>query len=609
MIKRKKLLTNIAISLLVSGFLSGLFIGGYFAKSQFKVADRLFLPSKTTGQVLIVAIDNKSISKIGQWPWPRKVIALLIDSLGSLEPSIIGVDINFSEESQFGKADDEALADALSSNNVVLPKEASSLSKIKIDDKVYFRADNLISPIDVLAKQAISFGHVNVFPDNDGIIRNIPNYFNWDGQRLNSFATTLVKESGIILKTLQPNEPMLKVNFIGPSSAIKYISAVDVIDKNVEASEIKDKIIIIGATSADLHDTQTTPTSRSRPMPGAEIHANAIETIISGKYIFPVSDTWTLFVIFLMSFLALAIVLKIRRLSLLIFFAGISLISYNLISLLAFEYGKIFNLIYPNLAFVLSFIASTLFQYFSEGKEKDFLRRSFQQYLSPSVIDQIIDNPDKLKLGGDKKDLTIFFSDIRGFTTLTEATSAEELVSFLNRYFTAVTEVILKNKGVVDKFIGDAVMAFWGAPNELDNHALWACRASLEIKAKLVEFQKEWKEKGINFNIGIGINSGEVIVGNMGSDQRFDYTVIGDNVNVASRLEGLNKQFSTNIIVSLATLKKLAKSAINKVEILEPKEWDKFDIKIEGNIQFLARCLGEVMVKGKTKPILIFELS
>lgn len=220
-----------------------------------------------------------------------------------------------------------------------------------------------------------------------------------------------------------------------------------------------------------------------------------------------------------------------------------------------------------------------------EKEEKQKLRGAFQQYVSASVVEEITKNPEKLKLGGEKKVLSVFFSDIRGFTTLSEKMTPEQLVAFLNEYLTAMTDIIMVEKGLVDKYIGDAIMAFWGAPIDNPTHAIDACTSAIKMKKKMIEISNDFKKKGLpEIKIGMGINTGDMVVGNMGSTNRFDYTVIGDNVNLASRLESLTKQYHAGINISQST----------------------YDmIKDKG---FAARELDLVAVKGKTKPIRIYEL-
>ena len=226
------------------------------------------------------------------------------------------------------------------------------------------------------------------------------------------------------------------------------------------------------------------------------------------------------------------------------------------------------------------------YYYLSEKKSRKKVIGAFEKYVSKEVVKEILDDPEKLKLGGERRTITIFFSDIRGFTTISEKLSPEELVKLLNEYLTEMTNIILTHNGVVDKYMGDAIMAFWNAPLDQPKHAELTCSTALEMEKKLKQLQKEWNARGVPpLEIGVGINTGPAVVGNMGSYERFDYTAMGDTVNLGSRLEGLNKQYGTRIIISETT-----KSAVEK----KP---------------FLVRKLDKVMVKGKKEPITIYELS
>ncbi|MEW6040639.1 MAG: adenylate/guanylate cyclase domain-containing protein, partial [Elusimicrobiota bacterium] len=238
----------------------------------------------------------------------------------------------------------------------------------------------------------------------------------------------------------------------------------------------------------------------------------------------------------------------------------------------------------PGLSIILSFSGVMGYRLLTEEKEKRWIKKTFSYYLSPTVIDELAGNPDKLRLGGERKILTVLFSDIRNFTTISEKLNPEEVVGILNEYLSAMTDIVFKHSGTLDKFIGDAIMAFWGAPIYSEDHAEKAVECALEMIDKLKELQEEWKRQNKPIiDIGIGINTGEMVVGNLGSHQRMDYTVIGDNVNLGSRLEGLNKQYATHIIISEATN-----------EAIKHK--------------FKSKSLGQVSVKGKEKPVTIFEL-
>ena len=242
------------------------------------------------------------------------------------------------------------------------------------------------------------------------------------------------------------------------------------------------------------------------------------------------------------------------------------------------------NIIYPALTMITIYLGITVYRYITEEREKKKIRGAFQYYLTASVINEMLKDPSKLKLGGDKKDLTVSFSDIRGFTTISEKLTPEELVHLLNEYLTAMTNVVFQYDGLLDKYMGDAVMAVFGAPLDQPDHALRACRTALGMMEELKKLQKKWAEEGKPvLDIGIGINSGDMVVGNMGSDMRFDYTVVGDMVNLGSRLEGTNKEYGTNIVIS---------------------EYTYNDVKDV----FFCRELDSVIVKGKKLPVKIYEL-
>jgi adenylate cyclase len=242
------------------------------------------------------------------------------------------------------------------------------------------------------------------------------------------------------------------------------------------------------------------------------------------------------------------------------------------------------NLIYPVLTMMTIYLGITVYRYVTEEREKKKVRGAFQYYLTASVVNEILKDPTKLKLGGDKKVLTVMFSDIRGFTSISEKLGPEELVHLLNEYLTAMTDMVFKYDGLLDKYIGDAIMAVFGAPLDQPDHALRACRTGIGMMSELRRLRERWAAEGRpDINIGIGINTGDMVVGNMGSQMRFDYTVMGDSVNLASRLEGTNKEYGTNIIISEFTYE-----------------------SVKGDL--FCRELDAVRVKGKELPVRIFEL-
>ena len=246
--------------------------------------------------------------------------------------------------------------------------------------------------------------------------------------------------------------------------------------------------------------------------------------------------------------------------------------------------GIVLDLFFPFFFGMLVYLVNIIYNFLAFDAERKKVRRAFEFYLSPEYIEQVADDPDKLKLGGETKELTIFFSDIRSFSSIAEKMSPQKLVSLLNEYFTAMTDIIMASGGVVDKYIGDAIMAFWGAPIEDKNHTTQAVKSSIQMTNKLIELNKSWQDKGFpEIKIGMGLNTAPVVVGNIGSERRFNYTVMGDGVNLASRLEGLTKYYGSKIIVSEDTFKKVEKN-------------------------FCFRQLDLVMVKGKQQPVKIFEV-
>ena len=530
---------------------------GSFDAWQDKLLDRFFVTHAPPNDLLILAIDDESIHTIGNWPWRRAVFA---DTLVRLSGArVIGIDVAFTESSLYGVVDDEALARALTAlgSKVVIP--------VQFDD----RGGKVTLPDPRFKNAPLAF--VNVRLDSDGIVRTIAT----ERGEYESFAK---KISGVA-----DTPEVFRINYLGPTKTIPSIPFVDVYQGKIPASVFKDKTIFIGVTTNDLHDIIGTPFG---VMPGIEIHANAVATIQNGNYLKDVSRGLAFLLIFLAALLPYAAVQYIKRFSLLIAAFVVLVAATFLGAIIAFGSDVIIPVLYLVLAEVLSGGTLVALQYFTESKEKKFIRKTFSFYLMPEVIDEIIKDPEKLRLGGEKRKVTIFFSDIRGFTTISEKMSAEALTHFINEYLTAMTDIVMEHKGLVDKYIGDAVMAFWGAPIENKDQAKDACRAVLKMSAKLKELNKKWASEGVPaIGIGAGINTGDVVVGNMGSEKRFNYTIMGDEVNFGSRLEGLNKAYGTQCIVSESTAK-----------------------EISGDSAFLLRELDLVTVKGKNEPKKIFEL-
>ncbi len=453
------------------------------------------------------------------------------------------------------------------------------------------------------APNALS-GYFNAFPDaEDGTVRRVHLVMRYQDRFFPSLDLQIlrayyghppikmnVNEGGIdsielgekVLKT--DSDGSIMVNYKGPGFTFPHFSVYDIINHKIPKDQLKNKVVLLGASEVGVFDLRTTPVGVD--FPGVEVHTNLLDNILKDEYYFR-SDLvhFITFILIIVIGLVFGIVLpKLSALPGLLFtfaFLGI----YTTINLWSLEENKQWaSFIYIIGMIVLNWFAIIMYRYFSEEKDKRFIKGAFQQYLSPEVINRLVNNPDLLKLGGEKKELTAFFSDIQGFSTVSEALTPEELVELLNEYLTAMTDIIMKYGGTVDKFEGDAVIAFFGAPISYSDHALRACQASLEMQEKMVEMRKNWREQGKHeLYIRIGLNTGDMVVGNMGSAYRMDYTMMGDSVNLAARLEGVNKQYKTFSMISEFTYQQVKE----EVEVRE---------------------LDMIRVVGKNKPVRIYEL-
>ncbi len=550
-------LIGLIVALAVGALVSLAYFYGSFDAWQDKLLDRFFVTRAPPNDLLILAIDDESIHAIGNWPWRREVFAQTLSRLSGARA--VGVDVAFAEGSLYGPADDAALLAALKTfkEKVVLP--------VQFDD----RGGKVTLPYSLFEDIPAAF--VNVRLDSDGIVRTVAT-MRGDYE---SFAKKIARVSDV--------PGVFRINYAGHAKTIPTIPFVDVSQGKILASVFKNKTVFIGVTANDLHDTIGTPLG---VMPGVEVHANAVATIQSGAYLKDAPRGAAIPLILLAVLLPYAAIRFIKRFSLLIGAFAVVLAVLIFSALVAFSSGMIIPVLYLLFAEILSGGVLVAFQYFTESKEKKFIRTTFSFYLMPEVIDEILKDPEKLRLGGEKRKVTIFFSDIRGFTAISENMPAEALTKFINEYLTAMTDIVMEHNGLVDKYIGDAVMAFWGAPIENKEQAKDACRAVLAMSAKLKELNAKWAAEGVpSIGIGVGLNTGEVVVGNMGSEKRFNYTIMGDEVNFGSRLEGLNKAYGTQCIVSESTARELS-----------------------GDPLFTLRKLDLVTVKGKKEPKKLFEL-
>ena len=457
--------------------------------------------------------------------------------------------------------------------------------------------------LEILSEVSRGSGYFNMIPDPDGVVRWMPMIIKcgqeiysplslqtlWHSldrpqmmARVAAYGVEGVKVGTRFIPTDESGQML--INYLGPAKTFPHYSISDILARKTPAGAFKDKIVLVGATAIGIYDLRNTPFSAVYP--GVEIHATVIDNILQNRFIH--KPKWTRIydglAILILGCLIGFVTPRLGAIKAMAFALGLLVIHYFLTQWLFSHYRLWVNIVYPLLTGVLVYTALTVYHYITEERERKKIKGAFVQYVSGPVVEQMLKHPDKLKLGGDKRDISVLFSDIRGFTTISEGLTPEGLTHLLNEYLTAMTDVVFKYDGTLDKYMGDAVMAFYGAPLDQPDHPFRACNTALDWMEELGKLNVKWGQEGKKpLDIGVGINTGPMMVGNMGSNQRFDYTVMGDNVNLGSRLEGANKNYQTNIIISEFTYERVKD-------------------------QFVCMELDSVKVKGKTLPVRIFQL-
>jgi adenylate cyclase len=580
-------------------------------------------PITPTPSVVIVAIDNKSVKEIGRWPWSREIIGKLIKGMADYGVKVTALDVVFSETQN--PASDTALAESivLSGNviagyffrnemhpidpEILAQVQSSKIRQLQIDPDVtsvpLIEYANMDANIALIGQGALAYGFFNVISDSDGLFRKLPlimlykgdvypsmvlqalKYFTLETAHV-SIGKSGVRAIGLGKYSIPSNqEGELSVNYYGPGGSIKTYSAVDIIKKRLSPDALHGTLAFVGFTEMGIYDVRPTPFDSI--LPGVEIHATVAANTLEQRFIIHNSSTILMerITLFLLPF-ALALLLGLAPSASIGVLAGSGLsVLYLAVNYLLYsKYLLDLSVLSPLMALGLTTVGSEVYRSLVVDRKGRYMKKAFSNYVSADLVAQIMKNPDSLKLGGEKREISILFSDIRGFTSLSENLSPEALVQVLNEYLNPMTQIVLEEKGTLDKYIGDAIMAIYNAPLDVTDHAGHACRSALKMMEKLAELNRSFVERGIQtIDIGIGINTGDAVVGNMGAAMRFDYTAIGDNVNLASRLEGLNKMYGTHIIVSEST-KLLA----------------------GGDLPF--REIDVVAVKGKQQPVSIYEL-
>lgn len=608
---KNKLVANFLVSLVVT-LLVALILGiGVFDTIANRLADSLYNRNETSEEIIIVAVDEKSTSpeQFGRFSqWSRDRFTETIRNIEKDNPKALGIDFLFSTYTE-NIFPEEILEfnreiEQLSSKSEQLEEHESFLANHKnvfnnpIDQRladelslhenivlmadVNFEGNSVVLPIYKFIETTTP-GIVKTYLDDDGILRKSIAYFNFgNGEIYDNFSVALVKKylGKEALELLLEGDSLI-VNYFGDPYSYQMISFADVANSNFDEGLFRDKIVLVGITdSRQIHDEQYTPRSNATPMPGIEFRANEIQTILEGKFLANQSKISQIVTIALIS-LGLTVVLSYLGIILSLLVTAAVIILYILAAHVMYRRGLIINMIYPFIAIVLSYVGSWVYKYFIADRKKRDMTNAFGRYVSKELVQQISENPDQVKLGGENREISVFFSDIKNSTTLSEKIPIEQWVAQINEYFTVMENVLMQSGGTLDKYEGDAIMGFWNAPITQENHVDRAYICALTMKAALANLHQKWqKEDKPLLEFRIGINTGPAIVGNFGSENRLDYTVMGDTINTASRLESsANKAYGTQLCV--------ANGHSDKV---------------------ILRELDNVLLPGKKETVQIFEL-
>ncbi|NWH03458.1 CHASE2 domain-containing protein [Desulfobacter latus] len=600
--------------------------------------------------VVIVDIDEYSLENVGQWPWPRYRLALLLKKLQMAGALAVGNDILFGEKDHTSPAVLKAalkkdlkvdleftgLPNQLMDNDTLLANVLET-GPFVLGYSFYFREDrggsrpgkvpplnftqvsapgagpahaSLISairaipPLSVLMDKGTGAGFMNALTDVDGVVRRVPLVISWQDKLYPhlSLATILkafegripdpviqVGSGGVeslvignLMVPLEADGAML-INYKGPSYQFPYVSAGRVLEDKVSPDTFKNKIVLIGSSAAGLMDQRTSPLDDV--FPGIEVNATIIHNILTQSSVSRPDWVPGLELAGILVWGVLTSIIGSTEGRLILPITGLLAGLAWYASIWGLESRQIWiSPFFSLLVMGCNFSFLNLFRFWLSERKRRFYRSAFSRYVSKTVVDEIARSPEKLSLEGQEKEISIMFSDIRGFTSLSEKLSPTRITNLLHDYFTPVTRGIIKNKGTLDKFIGDAVMCFWNAPLDVKNHQDLAVKTGLEMLESVKELNKEFiKKYGIEIAIGIGIHTGQCRVGNMGSVDLFDYTIIGDNVNLASRLEGLTKFYGVGLVVSESVKKNTGRS-------------------------WIFQELDRVRVKGKNEPVGIYTV-
>jgi adenylate cyclase len=614
---------------------------------SFDLYQRISPRSSPVRPVVIVDIDEASIAALGQWPWPRTILADLLTRLNELQAAAVAFDVIFPEPDRsspneavkhFREVDDatrerlvqlpsndEVFANAIRQGRVVVGQSGTHAAGARAPEnspqtgfatvgpdpgRYLISFPHILRNLPSLEQAAAGRGLFTVRPEWDGIVRRVPMVMRAEDKVVPALTLDLLRavtgSGAILIRTDDAGVRAVAVPGLelptdqngrvwvhfGLHDKARYVSAKDVIEGKVAPEKIAGKLVLVGTSAIGLLDVKTTPVHPA--MPGVEVHAQVLEAALTGSLLS--APSYAVAVEMLAAVLAGTMIALLAPVaSALTLFAAAALTVAAFIAaswILYSRYQMLFDATFPVLATLAVYVTLVLIGYFREQVDRRRIRSAFAQYLSPSLVEQLASSPQKLVLGGEQRNMTVLFSDVRGFTTISETykNDPQGLTTLMNRFLTPVTNAIVARNGTIDKYMGDAVMAFWNAPLDDPAHQRNACHAALDVLARVTELnrvrEQEASTNGHRFvpiKMGIGINSGTCAVGNMGSDLRFQYTVMGDSVNLASRLEGQTKGYGLSIIIGAAT----AAAAAPEFALLE---------------------IDSLRVKGKTEPEVIYTI-
>ena len=578
------------------------------------------IPPPQGKPVTIIDLDEESLAEIGQWPWPRTIVAKLIQNLMQMGAALVAFDIVFAEPDRMNPnkipdtvvgldeatkaklralpSNDEIMSRVIRKSRVVLgqagywekletkkgppiKKSVALLKQGKNVNPAFFlpRFQSLIRNVPVLEKHATGHGIFSLVPEPDGIVRRVPTLFVYENELYPSLAVEMlrvaVNRKSILVKANVAGITFLGVHknlqiptdshgrvwpYFSKSDKSKYVSAKDVLNGTADPALIKGKLTIVGTSAVGLLDIRSVPTEPV--IPGVEVHVQLIEAAMHKKWLSrPNYFIGAELALILFGGLAMIILVpwagaKWTMGLFLLVSGGAGATSWYLFA----EHRLLFDAGYAVISILLLYTVLTYTGYAKEEASRRQTRDAFSKYLSPDMVARVAENPGELKLGGEKREMTLLFCDVRGFTTISEQFDAVGLTALINKLLTPLTNAILDRQGTVDKYMGDCIMAFWNAPLDDDEHIYNGCVSALAMLAEMgplndrLEIEaKEEGRKHIPLKVGLGLNTGECVVGNMGSDQRFDYSVLGDTVNLAARLEGQSKSYGMNVVLGPTT--------------------------------------------------------